>query len=217
MRRQAFILFPIVALLWTYPVTAQMNGTTDLSHPTVDELHKKLNALVVRLKNDEEQKRKNSGQKEPQKVKQPPDTNCPEGSFCIVLERGGKRLVLDRDNPVVFEEIVMKMNGNNIQGIELKYEEAALRRQFSHKRSIINDDISKTSYGHINLYYHAEGDVAKSEVLANMSSTDRAKLFAIYIDGLLRAIRDLDDRILAAKKFAGRKMNDALNMGVRVQ
>ena len=90
-------------------------------------------------------------------------------------------------------------------------------RQFIHKRSIKNDDIKKTSYGHINLYYHAEGDISKSEVLVNMSSTDRAKLLAIYIDGLLRAIRDLDDRVLAAKKFAGKKMNNALNMGVRIR
>ncbi|HRP70727.1 MAG TPA: hypothetical protein PLY93_14470, partial [Turneriella sp.] len=112
---------------------------------------------------------------------------------------------------------IMKMNGNNIQGIELKYEETALRRQFSHKRSIKNDDISKTSYGHISLYYHAEGDTPKVETLANMSTDDRAKLLAIYIDGLLRGIRDLDNRVLAAKKFAGKKMSDALNMGVRVR
>jgi hypothetical protein len=50
-----------------------------------------------------------------------------------------------------------------------------------------------------------------------MSSADRAKLLAIYIDGLLRAIRDLDDRVLAAKKMSGKKMNSALNMGIRIR
>ncbi|MBX3723007.1 MAG: hypothetical protein KF713_14295 [Turneriella sp.] len=215
MRRQAFILFSILIFSWVTATPAQMNGTGDLSHPTVEELHKKLNELVARFKADEDERRKNA---EKAKVKGDKTTsNCAPDQFCITLERGGKRTALDRDNPVVLEEIVMKMNGGNITAIELKYEEAALRRQFSHKRSIKNDDIKKTSYGHISLYYHAEGDTAKSEVLVNMSSTDRAKLLAIYIDGLLRGIRDLDDRVLAAKKFAGKKMNNALNMGIRIR
>ncbi len=194
---------------------AQMNGTGDLSHPTVDELHLKLNELVSRFKADEDQKRRNAEQA---KVKgDKPQNTGPSDECRIVLQRGGMRTAGDRDNPVVLEEVIMKMAGSNVVSIELKYEEAALRRQFIHKRSIKNDDIKKTSYGHINLYYHAEGDVSKSEVLVNMSSTDRAKLLAIYIDGLLRAIRDLDDRVLAAKKFAGKKMNNALNMGVRIR
>ncbi len=211
MRRQAFILFFLASFTLAH---AQQNGTGDLSHPTVDELHLKLNELVSRFKADEDQKRKNA-----QKAKVKGDT-APEGpadEFRIVLERGGKRTALDRDNPVVLEEMVMKMSGNNVVSVELKYEEAALRRQFIHKRSIKNDDIKKTTYGHLALFYHAEGDTSKSEVLVNMSTTDRAKLFAIYIDGLLRAIRDLDDRVLAAKKFSGKKMNAALNMGVRIK
>ncbi|MBL8032995.1 MAG: hypothetical protein JNJ69_04800 [Leptospiraceae bacterium] len=211
MRRQAFILFFLSIVHMVYP---QQNGTGDLSHPTVDELHLKLNELVSRFKADEDQKRKNA-----QKAKVKGDT-APEGpadEFRIILERGGKRTALDKDNPVVLEEIVMKMSGNNIISIELKYEEAALRRQFIHKRSIKNDDIKKTTYGHLALFYHAEGDTSKSEVLVNMSSSDRGKLFAIYIDGLLRAIRDLDDRVLAAKKCSGKKMNAALNMGVRIK
>lgn len=213
MRRQAFILFFLA--LWGFPAaSAQMNGTGDLSHPTVDELHLKLSELVSRFKADEAEKRKNA---EKAKVKGDKPSEGPADEYRIVLERGGKRTALDRDNPVVLEEIVMKLNGNVVTAIELKYEEASLRRQFSHKRSIKNDDIKKTSYGHIALFYQAEGDVAKSEVLVNMSSTDRAKLLAIYIDGLMRAIRDLDDRVLAAKKFSGKKMNSALNMGVRIK
>lgn len=215
MRRQAFILFLLTQCLPFGIAHAQMNGTGDLSHPTVDELHLKLNELVSRFKADEDQKRKNAEQA---KVKgDKPQNTGPSDEFRIVLQRGGMRTAGDRDNPVVLEEVIMKMAGSNVVSIELKYEEAALRRQFIHKRSIKNDDIKKTSYGHINLYYHAEGDVSKSEVLVNMSSTDRAKLLAIYIDGLLRAIRDLDDRVLAAKKFAGKKMNNALNMGVRIR
>ncbi len=211
MRRQAFILF----FLSTFTLAqAQQNGTGDLSHPTVDELHLKLNELVSRFKADEDQKRKNA---QKARVKGDAAPEGPADEFRIVLERGGKRTALDRDNPVVLEEIVMKMSGNNVVAVELKYEEAALRRQFIHKRSIKNDDIKKTSYGHVSLYYHAEGDTSKSEVLVNMSSSDRGKLFAIYIDGLLRAIRDLDDRVLAAKKFSGKKMNAALNMGVRIK
>ena len=211
MRRQAFILFFLSIVNMVYP---QQNGTGDLSHPTVDELHLKLNELVSRFKADEDQKRKNA-QKAKVKGDLPPEG--PADEFRIVLDRGGKRTALDKDNPVVLEEIVMKMSGNNIVAIELKYEEAALRRQFIHKRSIKNDDIKKTSYGHLALYYHAEGDTPKSEVLVNMSTTDRGKLFAIYIDGLLRAIRNLDDRVLAAKKFSGKKMNSALNMGIRIK
>ncbi len=215
MRRQAFILFLLNLCIPFGIAHAQMNGTGDLSHPTVDELHLKLNELVSRFKADEDQKRKNAEQA---KVKgDKPQNTGPSDEFRIVLQRGGMRTAGDRDNPVVLEEVIMKMAGSNVVSIELKYEEAALRRQFIHKRSIKNDDIKKTSYGHINLYYHAEGDVSKSEVLVNMSSTDRAKLLAIYIDGLLRAIRDLDDRVLAAKKFAGKKMNNALNMGVRIR
>ncbi len=215
MRRQAFILFSIVIFSWVSVLGAQQNGTGDLSHPTVEELHKKLNELVIRFKADEDERRKNA---EKAKVKGDKSTpSCGADQFCIVLERGGKRTALDRDNPVVLEEIIMKISGNNITAIDLKYEEAALRRQFSHKRSIKNDDVKKTSYGHISLFYHAEGDTSKSEVLVNMSTTDRAKLLAIYIDGLLRGIRDLDDRVLAAKKFAGKKMNNALNMGVRIR
>lgn len=211
MRRQAFILFFLSIFTLAQ---AQQNGTGDLSHPTVDELHLKLNELVSRFKADEDQKRKNA---QKAKVKGDAAPEGPADEFRIVLERGGKRTALDRDNPVVLEEIVMKMSGNNVVSIDLKYEEAALRRQFIHKRSIKNDDIKKTTYGHLALYYHAEGDTSKSEVLVNMSTTDRAKLFAIYIDGLLRAIRDLDDRVLAAKKFSGKKMNAALNMGVRIK
>ncbi len=211
MRRQAFILFFLSIFTLAQ---AQQNGTGDLSHPTVDELHLKLNELVSRFKADEDQKRKNA---QKAKVKGDAAPEGPADEFRIVLERGGKRTALDRDNPVVLEEIVMKMSGNNVVSIDLKYEEAALRRQFIHKRSIKYDDIKKTTYGHLALYYHAEGDTSKSEVLVNMSSTDRAKLFAIYIDGLLRAIRDLDDRVLAAKKFSGKKMNAALNMGVRIK
>ncbi len=215
MRRQAFILFLLTLCLPFGIAHAQMNGTGDLSHPTVDELHLKLNELVSRFKADEDQKRKNAEQA---KVKgDKPQNTGPSDEFRIILQRGGMRTALDKDNPVVLEEVVMKMAGSNVVSIELKYEEAALRRQFIHKRSIKNDDIKKTSYGHISLFYHAEGDVSKSEVLVNMSSTDRAKLLAIYIDGLLRAIRDLDDRVLAAKKFAGKKMNNALNMGVRIR
>jgi len=215
MRRQAFILFLLTLCLPIGMAWAQMNGTGDLSHPTVDELHLKLNELVSRFKADEDQKRKNADQA---KVKgDKPQNTGPSDEFRIVLQRGGMRTALDKDNPVVLEEVIMKMSGSNVVSIELKYEEAALRRQFVHKRSIKNDDIKKTSYGHISLFYHAEGDISKSEVLVNMSSTDRAKLLAIYIDGLLRAIRDLDDRVLAAKKFAGKKMNNALNMGVRIR
>jgi|JI10StandDraft_1071094.scaffolds.fasta_scaffold479209_2 hypothetical protein len=215
MRRQAFILFLLTLSLPIGMAWAQMNGTGDLSHPTVDELHLKLNELVSRFKADEDQKRKNADQA---KVKgDKPQNTGPSDEFRIVLQRGGMRTALDKDNPVVLEEVIMKMSGSNVVSIELKYEEAALRRQFVHKRSIKNDDIKKTSYGHISLFYHAEGDISKSEVLVNMSSTDRAKLLAIYIDGLLRAIRDLDDRVLAAKKFAGKKMNNALNMGVRIR
>lgn len=215
MRRQAFILFLLPLSLPIGMAWAQMNGTGDLSHPTVDELHLKLNELVSRFKADEDQKRKNADQA---KVKgDKPQNTGPSDEFRIVLQRGGMRTALDKDNPVVLEEVIMKMSGSNVVSIELKYEEAALRRQFVHKRSIKNDDIKKTSYGHISLFYHAEGDISKSEVLVNMSSTDRAKLLAIYIDGLLRAIRDLDDRVLAAKKFAGKKMNNALNMGVRIR
>ena len=211
MRRQAFILF----FLSTFTLAqAQQNGTGDLSHPTVDELHLKLNELVSRFKADEDQKRKNA---QKARVKGDAAPEGPADEFRIVLERGGKRTALDLDNPVVLEEIVMKMSGNNVVAVELKYEEAALRRQFIHKRSIKNDDIKKTSYGHVSLYYHAEGDTSKSEVLVNMSSSDRGKLFAMYIYGLLRAIRDLDDRVVAAKKFSGKKMNAALNMGVRIK
>lgn len=195
-------------------VHAQQNGTGDLSHPTVDELHLKLNELVSRFKADEDQKRKNA---QKAKVKGDAAPEGPADEFPILLDRGGKRTALDRDNPVVLEEVILKMSGNNITSLELKYEEAALRRQFIHKRSIKNDDIKKTTYGHLALFYHAEGDTPKSEVLVNMSSSDRAKLFAIYIDGLLRAIRVLDDRVLAAKKFSGKKMNAALNMGVRIK
>ncbi len=192
-----------------------MNGTGDLSHPTVDELHLKLNELVSRFKADEDQKRKNAEQA---KVKgEKPQNTGPSDEFRIVLQRGGMRTAGDKDNPVVLEELIMKTAGGNVVSVELKYEEAALRRQFMHKRSIKNDDIKKTSYGHLSLFYHAQGDLSKSEVLVNMSSPDRAKLLAIYIDGLLRGIRDLDDRVLAAKKSSGKKMNDALNMGVRVR
>ncbi|MCS6972442.1 MAG: hypothetical protein NZL89_05390 [Leptospiraceae bacterium] len=193
---------------------AQMNGAGDLSHPTVDELHQKLNELVSRFRADEEQRRKNAAAAKTQGDKK---EEPPSDEFRILLERGGKRTALDRDNPVVLEEIILKMAGNNIAAIELRYEEAAMRRQFSHKRSIKNDDVRKTTYGHIVLYYHAQGDLPKSEVLVNMSTTDRAKLLAIYIDGLLRAIRELDDRVLAAKRFASRKMNSALNMGIRIK
>lgn len=214
MRRQALILFFAALTSWVTPAAAQMNGTGDLSHPTIDELHQKLNELVSRFKADEDEKRKNA---EKAKVKGDKPAEGPSDEFRIILERGGKRVALDRDNPVVLEEIIMKMSGNTVTAIELRYEEAALRRQFSHKRSIKNDDIKKTTYGHISLFYHAEGDTAKSEVLVNMSTTDRGKLLAIYIDGLLRGIRDLDDRVLAAKKMSGRKMNAALNMGVRVR
>lgn len=196
-------------------VSAQMNGTGDLSHPTVDELHQKLNELVSRFKADEDQKRKNAAAAKTQGDKAKDEG--PADEFRIILERGGKRTAGDKDNPVVLEEMIMKLNGSGISSIELRYEEAAMRRQFSHKRSIRNDDIRKTSYGHLLLYYHAQGDTPKSEVLVNMSSTDRAKLLAIYIDGLLRAIRDLDDRVLAAKKMSGKKMNNALNMGIRIR
>lgn len=192
-----------------------MNGTGDLSHPTVDELHQKLNELVSRFKADEEQRRKNAAVAKTQGNQ--PKSEGPSDEFRIILERGGKRTALDRDNPVVLEEVVMKLSGNNISSIELVYEEAAMRRQFMHRRSIKNDDIRKTSYGHLLLYYHAQGDTPKSEVLVNMSTTDRAKLLAIYIDGLLRAIRDLDDRVLAAKRFSNKKMNSALNMGIRIK
>lgn len=192
-----------------------MNGTGDLSHPTVDELHQKLNELVSRFKADEEQRRKNAAAAKTQGNQ--PKAEGPSDEFRIILERGGKRTALDRDNPVVLEEVIMKLSGNNISSLELVYEEAAMRRQFTHKRSIKNDDIRKTSYGHLLLYYHAQGDTPKSEVLVNMSTTDRAKLLAIYIDGLLRAIRDLDDRVLAAKKFSNKKMNSALNMGIRIR
>ena len=44
------------------------------------------------------------------------------------------------------------MSGNNVVSVDLKYEEAALRRQFIHKRSIKNDDIKKTTYGHLSLH-----------------------------------------------------------------
>lgn len=196
-------------------VPAQMNGAGDLSHPTVDELHQKLNELVSRFKADDDQKRKNAAAAKTQGNKAKPEG--PSDEFRIILERGGKRTAGDRDNPVVLEEMIMKMSGSNVASIELVYEETAMRRQFTHKRSIKNDDIRKTSYGHLLLYYHAQGDTPKSEVLVNMSSTDRAKLLAIYIDGLLRAIRDLDDRVLAAKKLSGKKMNDALNMGIRIK
>jgi hypothetical protein len=214
MRRQAFILFLIFALLKSGAIGAQMNGMGELSHPTVDELHQKLNELVSRFKADEEQKRKNA---EKAKIKGDKPSSGPSDEFRIILARGGMRTAGDRDNPVVLEELVMKLSGNNIVSIELKFEEAALRRQFVHKRIIRNDDIKKTTYGHISIFYHAQGDVDKSEVLVNMSTTDRAKLLAIYIDGLLRGIRDLDDRVLAAKKFAGKKMNNALNMGVHLR
>lgn len=214
MRRQAFILFILCQFCGAYSISAQMNGVGDLSHPTVDELHLKLNELVGRFKADETEKRKNA---EKAKVKGDKPSDSPTDEFRIVLERGGRRTALDRDNPVILEEIVMKLSGNTIISVELKYEEAALRRQFSHRRSIKNDDVKKTSYGHITTFYQAEGDVPVSEVLVNMSSVDRAKLLAIYIDGLMRAIRDLDDRVLAAKKFSGKKMNSALNMGVRIK
>lgn len=196
-------------------VFGQMNGTGDLSHPTVDELHLKLNELVSRFKADEDQKRKNAAAAKVQGPKA--QEEGPADEFRIILERGGKRTAGDKDNPVVLEEIIMKMSGTNVVSIDLRYEEAAMRRQFSHKRSIKNDDIKKTSYGHLQLHYHAQGDTPKSEVLVNMSSSDRAKLLAIYIDGLLRAIRDLDDRVLAAKKSSGKKMNNALNMGIRIK
>jgi hypothetical protein len=215
MRRQAFILFCLSVAVPLATLSAQMNGTGDLSHPTVDELHQKLNELVSRFKADEDQKRKNAAAARTQGDK--PKDEGPADEFRIILDRGGKRTALDRDNPVVLEEVILKMNGSNIAAIELRYEEAAMRRQFMHKRSIKNDDIRKTSYGHLLLYYHAQGDTPKSEVLVNMSSTDRAKLLAIYIDGLLRAIRDLDDRVLAAKKMSGKKMNSALNMGIRIK
>lgn len=195
--------------------SAQMNGVNDLSHPTVDELHQKLNELVMKFKADDDQKRRNAAAARPPGDKQKDEALADE--FRIVLDRGGKRTPLDRDNPVVLEEIVMKMTATGIASLEMLYEEAAMRRQFMHKRSIRNDDFRKTTYGHLLLYYHAQGDLPKSELLVNMSSSDRAKLFAIYIDGLLRAIRDLDDRGLAAKKRAGKKMNDALNMGVRIK
>jgi len=214
MRRQAFILFSVAIASWMAPLSAQMNGTGDLSHPTVDELHIKLNELVSRFKADEDEKRKNA---EKAKVTGNKPAEGPSDEFRIVLERGGKRTALDRDNPVVLEEIIMKMSGNNVVAIELRFEEAAMRRQFSHKRSIKNDDIKKTTYGHITTHYHAEGDLPISEVLVNLSSTDRAKLLAIYIDGLLRGIRDLDDRVLAAKKLSGKKLRNALNMGVRIR
>ena len=215
MRRQAFILFCLSLAIPLTTLSAQMNGTGDLSHPTVDELHQKLNELVSRFKADEEQKRRNAAAAKTQGDNTKPESSSDE--FRIILERGGKRTALDKDNPVVLEEFIMKLNGNNISSIEIVYEEAALRRQFKHKRSIKNDDVRKTSYGHLLLYYHAEGDTPKSEVLVNMSTTDRAKLLAIYIDGLLRAIRDLDDRVLAAKKFSNKKMNSALNMGIRIK
>jgi len=214
MRRQAFILFFAATAVIGSPMFAQMNGVGELSHPTVDELHLKLNELVGRFRADEDEKRKNA---EKAKVKGDKPSDSPSDEFRIVLERGGKRTALDKDNPVVLEEIVMKLSGKSIVSLELKYEEAAMRRQFSHKRAIKNDDIKKTSYGHITTFYQAEGDVPVSEVLVNMSSVDRAKLLAIYIDGLMRAIRDLDDRVLAAKKFSGKKMNSALNMGIRIK
>ena len=108
MRRQAFILFFLSAFTLAH---AQQNGTGDLSHPTVDELHLKLNELVSRFKADEDQKRKNA---QKAKVKGDAAPEGPSDEFRIVLERGGKRTALDRDNPVVLEEIVMKMSGNTV-------------------------------------------------------------------------------------------------------
>jgi len=212
MRRQAFIL--ILTVFYSWGINAQMNGSGGLSHPTVDELHLKLNELVGRFKADEDQKRKNA-QKANIKGEKPPEG--PADEFRILLDRGGKRTAGDRDFPVILEEIILKLSGNNIVSVELKYEEAAMRRQFSHRRSIKNDDVKKTTYGHITLFYKAEGDTPKQEILLNMSTTDRAKLLAIYIDGLLRGIRELDDRVLAAKKSAGKKMNSALNMGIKIR
>ena len=130
MRRQAFILFLLTLSLPIGMAWAQMNGTGDLSHPTVDELHLKLNELVSRFKADEDQKRKNADQA---KVKgDKPQNTGPSDEFRIVLQRGGMRTALDKDNPVVLEEVIMKMSGSNVVSIELKYEEAALRRQFVH-------------------------------------------------------------------------------------
>jgi hypothetical protein len=159
MRRQAFILFFVTVSSCLAQVSAQMNGTGDLSHPTVDELHQKLSELVSRFKADEDEKRKNA---EKAKVKGDKPAEGPSDEFRIVLERGGKRTALDRDHPVVLEEIIMKLSGTTVVAIELRFEEAAMRRQFSHKRSIKNDDIKKTTYGHITTYYHAEGDLDRS-------------------------------------------------------
>lgn len=192
---------------------AETDRSTALTHPTVDELHKKLNDLVQRVKADDEEKLRNS----PGGLKDGKETSRASDEFRILLERGGKRVALDRDNPVVLEEIVLKISGNNITSVELKYEEASLRRQFFHRRSIKNDDARKTAYGHIRLYYHAEGDTPKEEILINLSAADRARLLSLYIDGLLRGIRELDDRILAGKKAAGRKMNSAINMGIKIR
>ena len=96
-------------------ILAQMNGTGDLSHPTVDELHLKLNELVSRFKADEDQKRKNAEQA---KVKgDKPQNTGPSDEFRIVLQRGGMRTSGDRDNPVVLEEVIMKMSGSNVVSI----------------------------------------------------------------------------------------------------
>lgn len=192
-----------------------MNGAGDLSHPTVDELHKKLNELVSRFKADEDEKRKNADAAKTSKDKK--QDQGPSDEFRILLDMGGKRTAGDRDNPVIFEEMVLKLAGGNIVSVDLRYEEAALRRQVMAKRSIFNDDIKKTSYGHLKLSYQAQGDLPKSEILLNMNTEDRAKLLSIYIDGLLRGIRELDNRVLAAKQAAGKKMNDALNMGIRIR
>jgi len=197
----------------------QQNGVAELSHPTVDELHQKLNELVQRVVYEEQEKQKNL---EKAKISSgakvdPAAKSKDPGVFPILLEMGGKRTALDRDYPVVYEEILLTLQNGAISSIELKYEESALRRQFTQRRVIKNDDIKKTTYGHITMSYEASGDTPKSEVLVNMSTADRAKLFTFYIDGLLRAIRNLDDRFLASKKFASKRMNGAFSMGIRIR
>lgn len=167
------------------------SGSFEVTNATVDELHKQLNDRVQKYIGDEKREK-----------------------LEIILQRGKMNRALDRNFPVVLEQIVIGLSNGNVTSIEMYYEEAAMRKMYTETRILKNPSASDSNLGRISLSYSATGALDEQLYVQDITlEKNRSKVVEAYKDGLIKTIQQIEMMMIKKKGAQNSLIHKATNLG----